>query len=57
MVAFGLRQARYRGLKRTRLQELTTAAAINVSRIVDWVNDVPTATTRRSRLAVLAPAS
>jgi transposase len=57
MVAFGLRQARYRGLKRTPLQELTTAAAINVSRIVDWVNDVPTATTRRSRLAVLAPAS
>ena len=55
--AFGLRQARYRGLKRTHLQELATAASINVGRIVGWLNDVPTATTRRSRLAALAPAS
>jgi hypothetical protein len=35
MVAFGLRQARYRDLKITHLQELTTAAAINVGRIVN----------------------
>jgi hypothetical protein len=57
MVAFGLRQARYQDLRITHLQELTTAAAINIGRIVDWVNDVPTATTRRSRLPALAPAS
>ena len=55
--AFGLRQARYRGLKRTHLQELATAAAVNVSRVSNWLNGVPTAATRRSRLAALAPAS
>ncbi len=55
--AFGLRQARYRGLKRTHLQGLATAASINVGRIVAWLNDVPIAATRRSRLAALAPAS
>lgn len=55
--AFGLRQARYRGLKRTHLQGSVTAASINVGRIVAWLNDVPIAATRRSRLAALAPAS
>jgi transposase len=55
--SFGLRQARYRGLERTHLQELATAAAINVGRIADWLNGVPAAATRRSRLAALAPAS
>jgi transposase len=55
--AFGLRQARYRGLKKTHLQELATATAIDVLRIANWLNDIPTATTRRSRLAALAPAS
>jgi len=54
--AFGLRQARYRGLKKTHLQELATAASINVGRITKWLNGVPTAATRRSRLAALAPA-
>lgn len=54
--AFGLRQARYRGLKRTHLQELATAAAVNVGRIANWLNGVPTAVTRRSRLAALAAA-
>jgi transposase len=55
--AFGLRQARYRGLKRTHLQELATATAINVGRIANWLNGVPTALTRRSQLAALAPTS
>jgi len=55
--AFGLRKARYRGLGRTHLQEVATAAAINVGRLADWLNGVPGAATRRSRLAVLAPAS
>lgn len=55
--AFGLRQARYRGLKKTHLQELATAAAVNVGRIAKWLNGIPTAITRRSRLAALAPAS
>jgi transposase len=55
--AFGLRQARYRGLKKTHLQELATATAINVGRIANWLNGVPTALTRRSPLAALAQAS
>jgi transposase len=55
--AFGLRQARYRGLGRTHLQEVATAAAINVGRLADWLNGVPSAITRRSQLAALAPAS
>ena len=54
--AFGLRQARYRSLRKTHLQELATAASINVGRISNWLNGVPTAATRRSRLAALAPA-
>jgi transposase len=55
--AFGLRKARYRGLKRTHLQELATAAAVNVGRIANWLNGVPIALTRRSQLAALAPTS
>jgi IS5 family transposase len=55
--AFGLREARYRGLTRTHLQEVATATAVNVGRITNWLNGVPTATTRRSRFAALAPAS
>jgi transposase len=55
--AFGLRQARYRGLKKTHLQELATATALNVGRITNWLNYIPTAVTRRSRFAALAQAS
>jgi transposase len=55
--AFGLRKARYRGLKKTHLQELATATSINVSRITNWLNEIPTAATRRSRLVALAQAS
>jgi transposase len=55
--AFGLRKARYRGLKKTHLQELSTATAVNVGRIANWLNGVPTALTRRSPLAELAQAS
>jgi transposase len=55
--AFGLRQARYRGLRKTHLQQVATAAAIDVARLSDWLNGHPTATTRRSHFARLAPAS
>jgi transposase len=55
--AFGLRKARYWGLQKTHLQEFATAASINVGRITNWLNTVPTAAIRRSRLAALAPAS
>src|SRR5262245_30007587 len=35
--AFGLRRTRFRGLAKTHLQHITTAAAINVDRIVAWL--------------------
>lgn len=54
--SFGLRQARYRGQKRTHLQQLSTAAAVNVSRVSNWINGVPIAATRRSHLEALTPA-
>jgi transposase len=53
---FGLRCARYRGLEKTHLQHVATAAAINVDRIVAWLDERPRAKTRTSRFAALAPA-
>ena len=54
--AFGLRWARYRGLAKTHLQHVATAAAMNVDRIVAWLDERPRAKTRTSRFAALAPA-
>jgi transposase len=53
--AFGLRRARYGGLQKTHLQHLAITAAINVERIVAWLEERPRATTRTSRFALLAP--
>jgi transposase len=53
--AFGLRRARYRGLQKTHLQHIAITAAINVERIVAWLEERPRATTRTSRFALLAP--
>jgi transposase len=55
--AFGLRRARYRGLAKTHLQHLATAAAMNIERLVDWWNGVSPAKTRRSHFAALATAA
>lgn len=55
--AFGLRTARYRGLAKTHLQHVATAAAVNVQRVTDWHDGRPRATTRRSHLVRLAPAA
>jgi len=52
--AFGLRQARYRGLAKAHLQDVATGAAINIARLDDWLNDLPLAQTRCSRFAALA---
>ena len=56
MRAFGLRRTRYRGLAKTHMQHVAIAAAINVDRIVAWLDERPRATTRTSRFAALAPA-
>ncbi len=52
--AFGLRRARYRGLAKTGLQGVATAAALNLDRIAAWFAGRPLAPTRTSRFAALA---
>jgi transposase len=54
--AFGLRRSRYWGLAKTHLQHIAIAAAINLDRIVAWLDERPRAQTRTSRFAALAPA-
>lgn len=49
--AFGLRLCRYRGLAKTHLQHIATAAAINIDRIIAWVDHIPRAKTRQSAFA------
>jgi transposase len=51
---FGLRNCRYIGLAKARLQHVATAAAINVHRISGWLGGVPRAMTRTSQFARLA---
>jgi transposase len=51
---FGLRQARYRGLAKTGLQHIATAAAVNLDRMAAWFTGRPLAPTRTSRFAALA---
>jgi transposase len=55
--AFGMRRSRYVGLAKTGLQQVCTAAAINVSRVVHWLNGRPRAKTRVTRFAALAAAA
>jgi len=52
--SFGLRRARYRGLAKTGLQSVVTAAAINLDRLAAWLAKRPLAATRVSRFAILA---
>src|SRR5256885_16670545 len=54
--AFGLRRSRYRGLARTHLQHVATAAAIDLQRLAAWFRAAPRAATRTSRFATLATA-
>jgi transposase len=55
--AFGLRRTRYRGLEKTHVQHVATAAAIDIDRTVAWLDACPRAQTRTSRFAALAPPS
>ena len=54
--ACGVRQARYRGLPKTRLQHVATGVAISLQRLDDWWTATPRAPTRLSRFAALAAA-
>lgn len=55
--SFGMRRSRYTGLAKTGLQQVCTAVAMNVSRIVHWLNGQPRARTRVTRFAALAAAA
>ncbi len=48
-----VRRSRYMGQAKTHLQHVMTAAALNVIRMLRWLNDEPKATTRRSAFARL----
>lgn len=54
--AFGVRQCRYRGLAKTRLQHVLTALAMNVIRICTWLDGDRPQGTRLSRFAELRAA-
>jgi hypothetical protein len=51
---FGLRRSRYRGLDKTHLQHVASAAAMNLDRLAAWFVHRPHAQTRVSRFAALA---
>jgi len=54
---FELRQSRYRGLAGTYLQQVLTATAMNVVRVIAWLWEEPLGERRRKpgRFASLAP--
>jgi hypothetical protein len=52
--AMGLRRSRYRGLDKTRLGHVATAAALSIDRTAAWLRGRPLAATRTSRFAALA---
>jgi len=45
------------GVAKTHLQHVAIAAAINIDRMVAWLDERPRAQTRTSRFAALAPAN
>jgi transposase len=51
---FGMRRTRYRGLKKTHLEHLIIATAINLRRYLAWMEEIPLAKTRTSHFATLA---
>lgn len=48
-----VRQARYRGLAKTHMQQIASAAAMNLNRLAAWLHDVPQAKTRTSAFSKL----
>jgi transposase len=54
---FDLRRSRYLGLARTHLQQLLTATAMNIVRVIAWLRGEPLGERRRppGHLAQLAP--
>lgn len=48
------RRSRYIGLAKTHIQQVLTAAAMNLTRLMAWLNDTPRSKTRQSHFAALA---
>ena len=51
--SYGLRRSRYVGKAKTHLQNIAIAVATNIQRVIDWLNEIPLAATRRSRFTLL----
>lgn len=51
---FDLRRSRYRGQSKTALQNILSATALNVVRLVDWIHAIPRARTRQAHFVSLA---
>ncbi len=54
---FGLRRTRYIGLAKTHLQNVATAAAMNLTRLGAWLHKIPKGKTRQSRFMALVAAT
>ncbi len=52
--ALGMRRSRYRSMDKTHLQFVMTAAAINVTRVLNWCHEAPRAKTQVTRFGRLA---
>lgn len=51
--ALDTRRSRYRGLEKTHLQFVFTAAAMNLTRVVNWLDETPRSETRTTRFGRL----
>ncbi len=54
--ALGMRRSRFRGQAKTHLQFIFTAAAMNITRVINWLNEIPRKITRPTRFGRLAAA-
>jgi transposase len=52
-----MRRSRYRGIAKTHLQHVMTAAAMNLMRVLAWLSGEPRSKTRVAPFAVLAPST
>jgi len=52
----GMRRSRYRGMAKTHLQHVATAAAMNLKRAVDWLDGVPRSRSYQSPFSALMAA-
>lgn len=52
--ALGMRRSRYQGQEKTHLQFVLTAAAMNLTRVLNWHNEVPRHETQPTRFGLLA---